>query len=121
MRPALASPGWCILNSAGRARKNRQSEAAFPKSESGVEVYELIKIVSLPVLLLSVAVSVVSCDHDKNASQAKAQSRASITPAETPKPALPPDSGPPPTFDGARALQYVKEIVAFGPRPVGSA
>jgi len=31
------------------------------------------------------------------------------------------DSGPPPSFNSARALQYVKEIVAFGPRPIGSA
>ncbi|HEX8817237.1 MAG TPA: M28 family peptidase [Terriglobales bacterium] len=28
--------------------------------------------------------------------------------------------GPPPTFDAARAMQYVKEIVALGPRPIGS-
>ena len=34
---------------------------------------------------------------------------------------LPADSGPPPAFDSARAIQYVKEIVAFGPRPLGSA
>ena len=26
-----------------------------------------------------------------------------------------------PLFDSARAMQYVKEIVAFGPRPIGSA
>src|SRR5258708_35942036 len=109
MRPALASPGWCILNSARRARKNRQSEAVSPKSESGVEVYELIKIVALPVLLLSFAVSVVSCDHDKNAGQVRAQSSASITPVQTPKPTFPPDTGPPPTIDGTRAMQYVKE------------
>jgi glutaminyl-peptide cyclotransferase len=34
---------------------------------------------------------------------------------------LPPDNGPLPTVDSARAFQYVKEIVAFGPRPIGSA
>ncbi len=34
---------------------------------------------------------------------------------------LPADTGPAPTINGARAMQYVKEIVAFGPRPVGSA
>ena len=34
---------------------------------------------------------------------------------------MPPDSGPLPVIDGDRALQYVKEIVKFGPRPVGSA
>ncbi|MGA9898595.1 MAG: M28 family peptidase [Terriglobales bacterium] len=32
-----------------------------------------------------------------------------------------PDTGPPPSFDSARAMQYVKEIVGFGPRPIGSA
>jgi Zn-dependent M28 family amino/carboxypeptidase len=30
------------------------------------------------------------------------------------------DLGPPPAFDSNRAMQYVKEIVAFGPRPIGS-
>jgi Zn-dependent M28 family amino/carboxypeptidase len=30
------------------------------------------------------------------------------------------DSSPPPAFDANRAMQYVKEIVAFGPRPIGS-
>jgi glutaminyl-peptide cyclotransferase len=33
----------------------------------------------------------------------------------------PADSGPLPSVDGARAFQYAKEIVAFGPRPIGSA
>lgn len=33
----------------------------------------------------------------------------------------PPDNGPPPSVDGDRAMQYVKDIVKFGPRPVGSA
>ena len=28
--------------------------------------------------------------------------------------------GPPPTFNASRAMQYVKEIVAYGPRPIGS-
>ena len=31
------------------------------------------------------------------------------------------ESGPTPSFDANRAMQYVKEIVAFGPRPLGSA
>jgi hypothetical protein len=29
-------------------------------------------------------------------------------------------TGPPPAFDGSRAMQYTKEIVALGPRPIGS-
>jgi glutaminyl-peptide cyclotransferase len=80
-----------------------------------------MKIVFLPILLFSFAVSFVSCDHDKDASQPKIQVPASATPPETPKLSLPPDSGPPPAFDSARAMQYVKEIVAFGPRPIDSA
>jgi glutaminyl-peptide cyclotransferase len=43
--------------------------------------------------------------------------------ADTALPALtlPPDSGPPPAFDGERAMQYVKDIVKFGPRPLAGA
>src|SRR5450755_1416057 len=33
----------------------------------------------------------------------------------------PVDHGAPPSFNSTRAMQYVKEIVAFGPRPIGSA
>ncbi len=73
------------------------------------------------MLALAVALG-LACDHDK-AAHAGSQTPAAAAPAEesTPKLTLPPDSGPPPKFDGARALQYVKEIVAYGPRPVGSA
>jgi Zn-dependent M28 family amino/carboxypeptidase len=34
--------------------------------------------------------------------------------------AQPPEPNPP-VFNGDRAMQYVKEVVAFGPRPIGSA
>jgi glutaminyl-peptide cyclotransferase len=83
----------------------------------------LIKIVFLPTLLLSFAMSLVSCDRDKAATAARAASPAPTSPADPSvlKSSLPADSGPAPTVDGARAMQYVKEIVAFGPRPVGSA
>jgi len=51
--------------------------------------------------------------------------QTSAAPARTdttlPTLSLPPDNGPLPTIDSARAFQYVKEIVAFGPRPIGSA
>jgi glutaminyl-peptide cyclotransferase len=33
----------------------------------------------------------------------------------------PADTGPLPSFNSVRAMQYVKEIVALGPRPIGSA
>jgi Zn-dependent M28 family amino/carboxypeptidase len=80
----------------------------------------LIKALSLPALFLCIAGAVVACDHDKDAGSVAAQSPA---PADTtlPKLSLPPDNGPPPAIDSARAMQHVKEIVAFGPRPIGSA
>jgi glutaminyl-peptide cyclotransferase len=82
-----------------------------------------MKMVSLPILLLCFVATFVSCDHDKNASAAGAPAPVQNAPADKtlPKLSLPPDSGPPPAFDSARAMQYVKEIVAFGPRPLGSA
>ncbi len=83
------------------------------------EVYELMKLISVPILLLSYAATFVSCDQDKNAGQAPPAPIAAA--ATAPKLSLPPDSGPPPSINSARAMQYVKEIVAFGPRPVGSA
>src|ERR1700722_13738323 len=66
-----------------------------------------------------------ACDHDKNPAQAKAASapQTATTPDSTELPmlTLPPDQGPALAFDGDRAMQYVKDIVKFGPRPVGSA
>jgi Zn-dependent M28 family amino/carboxypeptidase len=82
-------------------------------------------IASLPILLLSFVVTFASCDHAKDASAgaAPAPTQSPSAPADMtlPKLSLPPDSGPPPAIDAARAMQYVKEIVAFGPRPIGSA
>ena len=37
------------------------------------------------------------------------------------QPAPSADAGPPPIFDAARTMQYTREVVAFGPRPIGSA
>ena len=81
-----------------------------------------MKLISIPICC-SLRSHLVSCDHDKNASQSPRHPPARIAAPDTalPKLSLPPDSGPPPAFDSTRAMQYVKEIVAFGPRPVGSA
>ena len=81
------------------------------------------KIIALPALLLSIAVSFGACDHDKPSTATASQKPAPTAAADTtlPKLSLPADSGPPPTIDSARAMQYVKEIVAYGPRPLGSA
>jgi hypothetical protein len=68
--------------------------------------------------------AVLACDRDKDAAQGQTRSTPAATgPANPTGPALTlaPDSGPPPTFDGDRAMQYLKDVVKFGPRPVGSA
>jgi glutaminyl-peptide cyclotransferase len=66
--------------------------------------------------LISV-IMLFACSRSKNA----AASSASVAPAQPVDVSdLPPDSGPPPAFNANRAMQYVKEIVAFGPRPIGS-
>jgi glutaminyl-peptide cyclotransferase len=82
----------------------------------------LIKVALLPALLLSFAASFVGCDHDKDAVPMAAQTPAAHARTDTALPTLSfPPGGPLPTIDSARAFQYVEEIVAFGPRPVGSA
>jgi glutaminyl-peptide cyclotransferase len=63
-----------------------------------------------------------ACSKEKDAA-ASAPKEASVSAQATPTtelPSIPADTGPPPAFDSARAMQYVKEIVAFGPRPIGS-
>jgi glutaminyl-peptide cyclotransferase len=72
-------------------------------------------------ILLACVLTMLACDRAKDTAQG--QTPQLPAPANAPAPALtlPPDSGPPPAFDGERAMQYAKEIVKFGPRPVGSA
>ena len=93
------------------------------KMEMRVILRYVSKITFLPILLLSIVVTLIACDQDKDARAAGAQTSAPTGTADAGKPklSLPPDSGPPPAIDSARAFQYVKEIVAFGPRPLGSA
>jgi hypothetical protein len=76
----------------------------------------------IPMLLLAVAVTLIACDRDKEATPATPQTPVQVAHNDTdlPRLSLPPDIGPLPSFDSARAFQYVKEIVAFGPRPIGS-
>ena len=62
----------------------------------------------------------VSCTKQKEAAAASPQEAAAPTQTLDVS-TLPADSGPPPAFDSARAFQHIKDIVAFGPRPIGSA
>jgi glutaminyl-peptide cyclotransferase len=69
-------------------------------------------------LLLASVWPVLACDRDKGTIEV--QPPAGLEPASAPL-NLAADNAPPPTFDGDRAMQYVKDIVKFGPRPLGSA
>jgi len=71
-------------------------------------------------LLLASALVLLACDRDK---EPAAPQNAPVETAEKPAPTLnlPPDIGPPPSFDGERAMQYTKDIVKYGSRPLGSA
>ena len=77
------------------------------------------------ILLAALTLAGLACDPSKDAAQerAKAQTPPAISAADTPLPSLsfPAESGSLPAFDSNRAMQYVKEIVALGPRPIGSA
>jgi glutaminyl-peptide cyclotransferase len=63
--------------------------------------------------------SLFACSKQKNAA---APSPGTVSASSQGRDAsnLPPDNGPPPAFNANRAMQYVKEIVALGPRPIGS-
>ncbi|HZQ68936.1 MAG TPA: M28 family peptidase [Terriglobales bacterium] len=67
--------------------------------------------------------SMAACAREKPA-KADDQPKATTTtylPTSLDQQPAPADAGPPPAIDAKRAMQYVKEIVAFGPRPIGSA
>jgi glutaminyl-peptide cyclotransferase len=69
------------------------------------------------ILLIGI---VLCCDRDKEPTTANAQTQP-LSAEPLPKVSLPADVGPSPKFDSGRAMKYVKDIVAYGPRPIGSA
>jgi hypothetical protein len=74
------------------------------------------------VLGLTLSLTLFACAREKDAAAAPKESAPSTAvPAATDASAISADPGPLPAFNSARAMQYVKEIVAFGPRPIGSA
>ena len=77
-----------------------------------------MKICKMICLLCLLAL--FACTKEKDA--AAASSPAPVTASEPVQehPNIPADTAPPPTFDANRAMQYVKEIIAIGPRPIGS-
>ena len=81
----------------------------------------------LCALALTACLIAAACTQDKAAtSPTSASDPPSVAPTASASTTLPdsssssPESGAP-AFDAPRAMKYTKEIVAFGPRPLGSA
>jgi glutaminyl-peptide cyclotransferase len=69
---------------------------------------------------VSLLTAATSCNRAKTETQASAAAPDAKTGLQSsPLPATA-ELGPAPTIDAARAIEYVKEVVAFGPRPMGS-
>src|ERR1700688_3304476 len=124
MPSALASHGWFIRSSGVRAKRNRRHKMA--ESLANIlrfAVPRVTRSIFLGTCLLALVIASIACDREKDATAVKAQAPAPASPADPSvlKLSFPADTATPPTIDGARAMQYVKEIVAFGPRPLGSA
>jgi peptidase M28-like protein len=75
-------------------------------------------------IVLACGLALLACDHGKDPTPAPMQTSQAQAPAAAAPIApitFPADNGPAPTFDADRAMRYVKDIVKFGPRPLGSA
>jgi len=68
------------------------------------------------ILCLILGMTLAACAREKETAASPNEGAVSIDASQKPA-----DAGPPPAFNSARAMQYVKEIVALGPRPIGSA
>jgi Zn-dependent M28 family amino/carboxypeptidase len=71
-----------------------------------------------PALML--AASNVACSKGTSAAPPDKPAASAAAEAPAPSDASTRDSGPLPQIDSKRAFQYIKEIVAFGARPMGS-
>lgn len=78
----------------------------------------MIRVKTAALIAMALVLAIAACERSK--STVEAQANPTSSPAGIPL-TFPPDNAPPPAFDADRAMQYVKEIVKFGPRPLGSA
>jgi len=74
----------------------------------------------LSKILLASALALLACDRDKEAAQSKNSDTTPVAQPSIESVSFRADSGPLPQIDGSRAMQYAKEIVKLGPRPLGS-
>jgi glutaminyl-peptide cyclotransferase len=76
---------------------------------------------SLRWILVACLLAVLACDRDKEAAQSQTPSVPAAAKTTAPVLNLPADTWSAPSIDAERTMQYVKDIVKFGPRPLGSA
>lgn len=69
---------------------------------------------------LLISLSLSACARQSKPAPAAEETKSSMLLPAALDSSAPPDPNPP-SIDASRTMQYVKEIVAFGPRPVGSA
>jgi len=76
----------------------------------------------IALLALILAFTLSYCDKEKNAAAAQSttSSAAMFVPSALDPASVGTDPNPP-AIDGSRVMQYTKDIVALGPRPLGSA
>ncbi len=74
----------------------------------------------LIAFLLATAIVLCACEDKSQPTSRPEQPTAAAT-ADPAPPKFPPDAGPLPSIDADRTMQYIKEVVKFGARPVGSA
>jgi glutaminyl-peptide cyclotransferase len=67
----------------------------------------------------ALALALIACSRSKPVEAAKTSSVAANEPPAVSAPAE--DNAPPPAFNPDRAMQYTREVTAFGARPIGSA
>lgn len=72
------------------------------------------------LIVLMCLLTLFACSKEKDAAASPKDAGPSIAAAVPDTTKISEDNGPPPAFDANRAMEYVKEIVAFGPRPIGS-
>ncbi len=108
--------------------KTRACEQPLAPAPDGYNQFDMDLRGKVPALLVCVLLAVTfGCTRHEQAASASAgeakpsAAEAGIPPASTSASAASDDSSPKPNIDGKHVMQYVKEIVAIGPRPVGSA
>ena len=80
------------------------------------------RLPQLPIAFsLVLCLNLIACAGSKPTGAPEPAAASAPAPSAPDFSSLPADPSPPPSIDSARALQYTRQIVAFGARPVGSA